>query len=230
LDGDKGASYYSDFQREDFIREGFQLVSPRFANINKEAHNAPSFKLLLEDPSFADVTFNIGGSRIPAHKNILVTRSDYFRAMFCGGMKENKQNEISICNIEQDIFKNVLEFLYTGNVEVNDKNIVPMLTAAEMFQIDDLKAQCCQSFYDVVNLDNIVQLLLVADSYSEGTLKCLCKKYILDHYDTVVKTEDFKSLIAAENRDLIVEILSELSSPTAKPLKKRKITKDSPVK
>ena len=83
IDNDKGASYYSGFKREDFLKEGFELISPRVeAKPTKEFYYAPHLKSLLEDKQFTDVTFKIGETLISAHRNILVARSEYFRAMF----------------------------------------------------------------------------------------------------------------------------------------------------
>jgi len=75
----------------------------------------------------------------------------------------------------------------------------------------------------VASEQNVIQILLVADSYSEATLKLLCTKYILDHYITIVKSDEFKTLITAENSDLILGIMNELSAPS----KKRKLTKET---
>eukprot|EP01114_Cavostelium_apophysatum_P007639 TRINITY_DN19784_c0_g1_i1.p1 TRINITY_DN19784_c0_g1~~TRINITY_DN19784_c0_g1_i1.p1 ORF type:complete len:300 (+),score=70.82 TRINITY_DN19784_c0_g1_i1:245-1144(+) len=222
IDNDKGASYYSGFKREDFLKEGFELISPRVEQkVQKEMYYAPHFKALLDDKNFADVTFKIGESLITAHRNILVARSEYFRAMFTGGMRENNEKVISIPDVDERTFREVLEFLYTGKIEIGHSNMVPIITAAEKFQITDLKEVCYSTFDKVASEQNILQILLVADSYNEQTLKDLCKKYILQHYDTVVRTAEFKSLITAENSDLILEIMSELSFPR-KASKKRK--------
>jgi len=228
IDNDKGASYYSGFKKDDFLKEGFELISPReVVEPPKESYNAPALKSLLGDSQFTDVQFKIGDTLIPAHRNILVARSDYFRAMFKGGMREKNEKIIAIPDIDPTTFRDVLEFLYSGKISLTLTNIVPMITAAEKFQILELKELCYTSFDQVVNEENIIQILLVADSYSEMTLKNLCKKYILGHYSEVVKTSDFKSLITAENSDLILEIMNELSPPQKqKAAKKRKISKE----
>jgi hypothetical protein len=176
---------------------------------------------LLQDEQFSDVAFNIGGTIIKAHKNILVARCDYFRAMFKSGMKEHNEEVITIPDIDEATFRGVLEFLYTGKTEVTSKNIVSLLTAAERFQIIDLKDLCRFYFGDVVTEENVIQLLTIADSCNEQVIKTKCKKYILSHYDTIIKTEDFQSLISAESRNLLLEIMTELKPP--RPPKKRKI-------
>lgn len=223
IDNDKGASYYSGFKKEDFLKEGFELISPRIeTDPPKELYFAPHLKSLLEDKNFADVTFKIGDSLISAHRNILVARCDYFRAMFLGGMRENSEKIINIPDIDDTTFRDILEFLYTGKIIVSENNIVPLITAAEKFQITDLKEVCYSTFDKVANEDNIVQILLVADMWNEQALKILCKKYMLEHYEIVVKTPEFKKLITVDNSDLIMELMTELSPPRKQSGKKRK--------
>jgi len=43
---------------------------------------------LVNSDLFSDVTFDVEGHRVFAHRAVLVARSEYFRAMFCGGLKE----------------------------------------------------------------------------------------------------------------------------------------------
>uniref|UniRef100_A0A6E8VQH0 BTB domain-containing protein n=2 Tax=Anopheles coluzzii TaxID=1518534 RepID=A0A6E8VQH0_ANOCL len=52
----------------------------------------------------ADVTFIVQGEHLPAHRNILSARSEYFRALLYGGLKESKQNEISM-DVPVEAFK-----------------------------------------------------------------------------------------------------------------------------
>jgi len=238
IDGDKGASYYCNHSKQHFLRDGFKLLSPRFVcpshlntlnhnnNNNNNARNvhvAPAFKSLVGDKSFADVNFQVGDKLIAAHKNILVTRSDYFRAMFSHGMKENNQNIILLPNVEVDTFTAVLEFLYTGHVTVDERNIVSLITAAAIFRIDDLKELCLLQFNTVVSEFNVINLLLVADKHHEEQLKKTCKRYIMDNYQDMLQTDSFKQLISPENSDLLLELMSYLTPPENAKSKKRKI-------
>lgn len=49
---------------------------------SRNVYNAPQLKKLIDDSLFSDVSFRVGEQTIQAHKNILVSRNDYFRAMF----------------------------------------------------------------------------------------------------------------------------------------------------
>jgi hypothetical protein len=45
---------------------------------------------MLEDPRFADVVFRVEQTEITAHKNVLVSRSEYFKTMFSSAFKEGQ--------------------------------------------------------------------------------------------------------------------------------------------
>ena len=47
--------------------------------------------MLVNSELFSDVCFEIQGELVYAHKAILCARSEYFRAMFAGNLKESKK-------------------------------------------------------------------------------------------------------------------------------------------
>ncbi len=53
-------------------------------------------KLLWEDGDLFDITLEVGGQSIQAHKVFLATHSPYFKAMFCGSFIDAKKNSIEL--------------------------------------------------------------------------------------------------------------------------------------
>ncbi|EYC07262.1 hypothetical protein Y032_0071g557 [Ancylostoma ceylanicum] len=49
---------------------------------------------LFLNTDFSDVVFVVDGEKFPAHKVLLAARSEYFRAMLYGGLKESDEGEI----------------------------------------------------------------------------------------------------------------------------------------
>jgi len=68
---------------------------------------------MIDSPILSDVTFLVENKEIKASKLLLASRSDHFRALFFGGLKEtNNCNEaININGITYDVFIKILEFL-----------------------------------------------------------------------------------------------------------------------
>ena len=64
----------------------------------------------------SDVTINVTGQQFRAHKVILATRSPVFAAMFEHPSKENMTGIVDIADIEVNVFKELLRYIYTGQV------------------------------------------------------------------------------------------------------------------
>lgn len=58
--------------------------------------------------------------RFPAHKIILAARSEYFRALLFGGMKESSQDEVELKGASTASFKVLLKYVYTGRLSLGD--------------------------------------------------------------------------------------------------------------
>ena len=73
---------------------------------------------------------------------VLASCSPYFQAMFTSGMKESqwateasKMQDIVLPGIAANGLKMLLEFLYTGKLELNPGNIQEVLACAAQLQI-----------------------------------------------------------------------------------------------
>uniref|UniRef100_A0A182UPH2 BTB domain-containing protein n=1 Tax=Anopheles merus TaxID=30066 RepID=A0A182UPH2_ANOME len=89
----------------------------------------------------ADVTFIVKAEHLPAHRIILATRSEYFRAMLYGALKESKQNEIAL-DVPVEAFKFLIKYIYTGRLslkQMKNTDILDILetdTGRNHFQLD----------------------------------------------------------------------------------------------
>ena len=76
-------------------------------------------KLYLSD-EYSDVLLILGDNhRIPAHKVILAARSEYFRALLFGGMRESSQQEVKLVDTPYTAFKHLLKYVYSGNLSLH---------------------------------------------------------------------------------------------------------------
>ena len=61
-----------------------------------------------------DITLVCGEVEIEAHKIILVSASDYFSAMFTGGMLEADTGRVQIHGLDPDALHQIVDFCYSG--------------------------------------------------------------------------------------------------------------------
>ena len=73
---------------------------------------------LWDKKEYADVVFLVDDERVPAHKAILASKSEYFRGLLYGEMKEASMEEIPLPDVPLDAFKKVLQYAYTGIMNI----------------------------------------------------------------------------------------------------------------
>jgi hypothetical protein len=59
------------------------------------------------------VKFIVEGQEVHANRAFLAARSEHFRAMLYGGMREQSEAKIVLPDTDHSTFMTILEFLYT---------------------------------------------------------------------------------------------------------------------
>ena len=150
---------------------------------------------LLDDETSNDVTFSLKGQLIKAHKCILAARSSVFKAMFQHDMTEKLSNVVSIEDIDSDVFRQMLRFIYTNKAPSAEANVGGLLNAAERYNLQSLKLFCLASLYRNLSAENAVEALILADLHSVVAVKNCSIAFIKAHLSCVMKTADWKSMI-----------------------------------
>ncbi|GAM20749.1 hypothetical protein SAMD00019534_039240, partial [Acytostelium subglobosum LB1] len=70
-------------------------------------------------PPFSDVIFRVKDRRFFASKIMLVSRSEYFKAMFTHSMKESTVKEVTLEGVEPDVFYVVLRYICIGILDLD---------------------------------------------------------------------------------------------------------------
>jgi BTB/POZ domain len=177
---------------------------------------------LVNSPDLADVQFSVEGQPVYAHRAILAIRSEYFRVLLCGGMRESRMLEdddeslggtsdkskiIALPDVSHSVFLKVLEFLYTDSLS-HDTSLevcIHLLIASEQFLLDRLKAICEDLIRRDVHTDTVVPILAAAHRHHAGGLKEIALDFILRHlnHPTVMAClADLKT-----EPDLLLEII-----------------------
>ena len=78
---------------------------------------------------------------IKAHKAILVSRSSVFKAMFTNPCKESQTGIVTINNMEPEVLKDLINFIYSGKVKKLKENVADLLIAADMYMMESLKGR-----------------------------------------------------------------------------------------
>lgn len=160
---------------------------------------------LMNDTTDADVTLLVGSEKIKAHKNILMARSTYFQSLFSSGMSESVSNEIKV-DEDPRVFKEVLKFMYSGLTPENlDDIAIELLPLADKYLLDELKQLCDLAIRRNLSVDNIAEVLRIADDHDCSDLFIYCVPFfkanalILEQsgWDRLFSKGLFKKLVKA---------------------------------
>lgn len=146
---------------------------------------------LRKEQQLLDVRFRIGDHTFTAHRVVLASCSPYLRAMFTCGMKESSQEEIVLRDIEPLAMELLIDFAYTGQIEVTTENVQDLLPAAGILQLRDLKVACCEFLSDHMDVSNCLGIKQFADMHSCPNLVKKANRFIVRKFADVVKTDEF---------------------------------------
>ncbi|GBG28284.1 Kelch domain-containing protein 10 [Hondaea fermentalgiana] len=181
-----------------------------FLSINVEPPRLTSdLAKLIDHELFSDVTFMVENRPVRAVRALLAARSEHFRALLFGGMREDLAKVIELPDIQYDVFRAVVEYLYTDAVEVTPELAVPLLVASERYILPRLKSLCEVAIFKSITPVNCVQILLQAYMYNADSLKNICLDFIVDNIVALRATPEFQEL--KQEPELLMEIIMRSS-------------------
>lgn len=168
------------------------------------------FRRLINNADLADVRFLVEGKEVFAHRAVLAIRSEYFRVMLCGGMRESTgkspDSPIELPDVSHTVFLKVLEFLYTDTADdVSLETGIHLLIASELFMLDRLKALCEDLIRRDISVDNVISILVASHRHNASGLKDIALEFILKHLNDPAVMAGLHDLKVEP--DLLLEII-----------------------
>uniref|UniRef100_U3IWA8 BTB domain-containing protein n=2 Tax=Anas TaxID=8835 RepID=U3IWA8_ANAPP len=154
---------------------------------------------------FTDVVLLIDGQEFPCHRATLSANSTYFRAMFGGNLKEGHQNIINIQKISASTMSLLLDYMYGGNIVIQEDNVEGILELSDLLQISKLRDACITFLEGQLHPCNCLGIMKFADSFSIASLTEKSKRFMLECFVEVSCHEEFLEMGVKE----LVEYLSD---------------------
>lgn len=125
---------------------------------NFHSNLTTGFHDLLEAADMVDVTLAVEGQFLQAHKIVLSICSPYFKQIF--KISPCKHPIVILKDIAHDNMKDILEFMYLGEVNVLRENLPSFLRTAELLQVKGLTGDDSVSISYILSLNNLIFLLI----------------------------------------------------------------------
>ncbi|KAJ1267827.1 hypothetical protein BS78_07G087600 [Paspalum vaginatum] len=183
---------------------------------------------LLESREGADVTFSVAGETFAAHKIVLAMRSPVFKAELCGPMREVGSQPIVIEDMQPDVFRAMLYFIYTDSMDHDDdlardyhsKNcdmVRYLLVAADRYAIERLKLICQSILCNNLDVQNVATTLALADQHHCDKLKHACIEFMScsENMEDIVLTKGYMEL-ARNSPSVLADAMLKMSNVSKK--------------
>uniref|UniRef100_A0A1D1XMP4 BTB/POZ and MATH domain-containing protein 2 n=1 Tax=Anthurium amnicola TaxID=1678845 RepID=A0A1D1XMP4_9ARAE len=182
------------------------------------------FGQLLESGKGMDISFEVDGEIISAHKLVLAARSPVFKAQLFGPMKDGNTKCIKVEDMEASIFKALLHFIYwdslpdmeelTGLSAKCASTLMSqhLLVAADRYAIERLRLLCEANLFEDVAINTVATTLALAEQHHSFQLKEKCLQFIAspENLRAVMQTDGFEYL-EASCPALVMELLEAVA-------------------
>ncbi|XP_038113269.1 protein roadkill-like [Culex quinquefasciatus] len=168
---------------------------------------AKDYADLLSSNQSSDITVKVGQRTFHAHKVVFIARSKVFAAMFQHDMQEAQQNQITIPDMDADVFEEVLRYIYTDSVERLPGMAYELLEAAEKYDLTRLKVLCEIELLAGITAKSATKTLEFADLYRADELKARTLQFIARNLSEIPNWKEFCSA----KPDLVAEVLDEIA-------------------
>lgn len=149
-----------------------------------------------------DVTLITGQQRIPAHRIVLSSASDYFAAMFTSDVLEATQEEVHMKNIDPESMFAIIRYIYVGHLEIREETVEGLLSAACLLQLDKVIDACCKFLKKQLHPSNCIGIRQFAESQGCLSLFKDSDNYVVEHFIEVVYNQEFLLLSPDEAAQL----------------------------
>lgn len=165
---------------------------------------------LVSREHFTDVKFLVEGKVICAHKILLSDRSEVFHKMFlwnANGLRRN-DDPIRIEDVSYDIFNQFIDIIYYGTTPSDLEICLEMLTLAERYDIQGIKAAVESTIIGSINTENGISILINSYLNNANRLKTAALEFCARN--DVSKMNGSNDL--AKHPDLMIEVFKQYSS------------------
>ncbi|XP_076126103.1 gigaxonin isoform X1 [Alosa pseudoharengus] len=152
-----------------------------------------SFQL---EQCFQDAVLVIDDEEIPVQKNILAAASPYIRTKlnYNPPKEDGSVYRIELQGVSSPIMKQILDYIFTGEVSLSEETIQDMVQAADLLLLTDLKGLCCQFLESCIAAENCVGIRLFALHYCLHHVHHVATEYLQTHFRDVAASEEFREL------------------------------------
>ena len=155
---------------------------------------------------FVDVTVEVDDLKIPANRFVLSCCSKVFEKMFKSQMKKRYDKTVHISAVDCESVETLIDFMYSGKLIINSKNVLRLLAAVDFLQMEEVKMFCSEFLHNVLVPPIYFTVLCVANLYRLESLQNQIYQLISSNFDEIVLAEYFWSMSETDIQSCISKL------------------------
>ena len=174
-------------------------ISDSLGEINHTSALSGDFGNLFNQSEYSDIELVVESEHFYGHRIILAARSEYFRALLYGGLRESQQDNhtIEIKECKSAAFKMLLLYMYTGRISLlkeKEEILLDLLGLVHQYGFQQLETSLSIYLKSILSLKNVCTIYDTACLYHLKNLKQHSAQFIDNHANELIKTNEFLSL------------------------------------
>ncbi|XP_019732042.1 kelch-like protein 5 [Hippocampus comes] len=141
---------------------------------------------------------------LTSRRLVLSSVSDYFAAMFTSDVREAKQDEVKMEGVDPDALWILVQFAYTGRLELREDTIESLLSASCLLQLSSAVQACCSFLLKQLHPSNCLGISSYANAQGCHDLQRAAHTYTMEHFVEVVGGQEFMLLPVDEMERLLI--------------------------
>jgi hypothetical protein len=170
------------------------------------------FATLREQGVCLDATLAVGGTRIVAHKIVLMVCSPYLKALFTSGLSESSEAAasapVALHDVDGQAVAACVDSMYRGTIALTGVNVCAVIKAANMLGLAAVEEAACAFFVERLEPATALDALGFAEGMAAGgahgqELHAQVLAYVLKRFEECAATPAFVDLASSSVAALI---------------------------
>ena len=166
--------------------------------------------------SFNDVTIIAKKQTIPCNKMVLSCYSKFFEKLFQTNFKEKHQNLFKIDDFDGQIIELIIDYIYSGSIKIENKNVMDIISASDYLQLDALKQLCFEFLESEVTAENCLKVIRASILYKPGSSLNKAYQLLSENLDEISQTHLFQAFSKTDLISIFEKMEKNESSEEAK--------------
>lgn len=133
---------------------------------------------------YCDVNIEVQQKSFQCHRIVLATACEYFDSMFGGNFKESLSGHVTLrADITPTAFEQILQCMYTGEIEISDENAYDLLRASDFLELDYIEEICIGFIQKNLPIRNALDIFTFVCATKKESLMKTLSRYIMEHLE-----------------------------------------------